>query len=76
LKGLFKCSKKIDSSVKFVDFFVHDILDYSMLNKKQENFLRDLVIVDIRTAIKEILEIQEDKALMKEVHVRTLYKNF
>ena len=31
--GLQKCGKKITSAAKFIDFFVHDILDYTILNK-------------------------------------------
>ena len=36
-KGLRNCGKKIISAVKFIDFFVHDILDYTLLNKKDKN---------------------------------------
>ena len=32
-KNLKKSSKKINSAAKFIDFFVHDILDYTILNK-------------------------------------------
>ena len=31
-EGLMECGKKIVSATKFIDFFVHDMLDYSILN--------------------------------------------
>ena len=38
------------SATKFIDFFVHDILDYTILNKDQKNFIKDQTIFDIREA--------------------------
>ena len=36
--GLRKCGHKLSSASKFIDFFVHDILDYTILNKEALNF--------------------------------------
>jgi len=47
-KGLNACGKKLKSASKFVDFFVHDILDYTMLNKDDTNFTKDIKVFDIR----------------------------
>jgi hypothetical protein len=33
-----ECRKKIKNSSEFVDFFIHDILDYSVINKKESTF--------------------------------------
>ena len=32
-KGLKVCGRKIICAVKFIDYFVHDILDYTLLTK-------------------------------------------
>ena len=64
------------SAVKFIDFFVHDILDYTLLNKKDRNFVKDCSIFNIQTATMEILSILEDKAKMKSIKVRTVYEGF
>lgn len=48
------------SSTKFIDFFIHDILDYTLLIKKEKNFTKNLSIFDIRKAVNEILEILYD----------------
>ena len=40
--GLKESAKKIFSAAKFVDYFVHDILDYTMLNKESQNFVKDI----------------------------------
>jgi hypothetical protein len=45
------------SAAKFIDFFVHDILDYSILNKEEKNFTKALAIFDIREAVNEIIII-------------------
>ena len=55
--------------MKFVDFFVHDILDYTILNKDEKNFNKKISVFDIELAVKEIEEILEDKALLKKIHI-------
>ena len=63
------CTKKIVSSSKFIDYFVHDMLDYTILNKEEKNFMKTEDTFDIREAINEIIEIQEDKILMKSLQI-------
>ena len=46
------------SASKFIDFFVHDILDYTLLNKDQKNFIKNRTQFDVRDAIREIMDIQ------------------
>ena len=50
-KGLNTCGRKMTSSTNFIDFFVHDILDYTILNKDENNFSKDLTIFDIEVAL-------------------------
>ena len=57
LKGLENCGSKMSSAAKFIDYFVHDILDYTILNKEEKNFAKDLKVMDIRKTIEEIVEI-------------------
>jgi len=45
------CGEKLTSACKFVDFFVHDILDYTILNKKDKNFTKIISVFDIREAV-------------------------
>ena len=41
------CVSKISSATKFIDFFVHDILDYTLLNEKEENFMANNTVFNI-----------------------------
>ena len=63
--GLEKCSKKMSSACTFIDFFVHDILDYTILNKDSKNFIKDCKNFSITRAIHEICHILEDKISLK-----------
>lgn len=56
-EGLMDASNRMFSAGKFIDFFVHDILDYTVLNKKESNFTPDLKVFNIKDSIKEILTI-------------------
>ena len=57
------------SATKFIDYFVHDILDYTILNKQEKNFTKNNVVLDVREAINEIMEIMNDKIEMKEIEI-------
>lgn len=74
--GLENCGNKMSSAAKFIDYFVHDILDYTILNKEEKNFAKDIKLMDIRRTIQEIVEIQEDKAKIKDIDIQISYKNF
>lgn len=58
---------KIESGAKFIDFFVHDILDFSVLNNSNKNFTKDEKVFDIREAVAEIVEMQKDKMNMMQI---------
>lgn len=64
------------NAAKFIDFFVHDILDYTILNKDHNKFKPQNQLFDIRDAIIQIIEIQEDKARMKQINITTEYFGF
>jgi len=76
LEKLFKCGSKIFSATKFIDFFVHDILDYTLLNEKEENFMANNTVFDIKTGVNEIKGILEDKVQMKAVNIDVNFNSF
>ena len=49
--------KKIKTGANFIDFFVHDILDYTLLNNNGGKFSKMPKVVDIRESLEEILQI-------------------
>ena len=76
VKDLKCCGQKMISTVKFIDYFVHDILDFTLLNKKDKNFVKDINTFCIKVAVAEIVNILEDKAAFKNITVRTIYTGF
>jgi len=55
---------------------VHDILDYTLLNEKEENFMANNTLFNIKTGIKEISEILKDKVKMKSIHLDVKFDDF
>jgi len=55
------------SATKFTDFFVHDILDYTILTKEDKNFVKNISIFDLKDALNEIQGIVDDKIKMKNI---------
>lgn len=68
-EGLTTCTKKIVSASKFIDYFVHDMLDYTILNKDERNFTKTVEEFNIKNTIHEIIEILQDKISMKSIQV-------
>jgi signal transduction histidine kinase len=64
------------SASKFIDFFVHDLLDYTILNKDAKNFIKNPTIFDINKALLEMCEILEDKSKMKNIEIDIKFKGF
>ena len=50
-----------------MDFFVNDILDFAVLQKDVQGFIKQCSIFDVREAIQETIEILEEKARMKNI---------
>ena len=74
--GLMECGKKIVSATKFIDFFVHDLLDYSILNQEDKEFSKDITRFSILDAVNEIKEIVEDKIHLKNIKCEIQMKGF
>jgi len=64
-KGIGLCGKKIDSAAKFIDYFIHDILDFSILKNGDKSFVPELNLANIRETVTQITEMQEDKINLK-----------
>ena len=63
------CGLKMSSATKFIDFFVHDILDYTMLNKNVNSFVKNISIFNIKDAVDEIVDTLADKAYLKNLDI-------
>jgi hypothetical protein len=55
----------MNSASKFIDFFVHDILDYSILMNNSAAFKPENEVFDIREGIKQIARVHEDSLALK-----------
>ena len=64
------------SATNFIDFFVHDILDYTIITKDEKNFTKNITIFNIKSAVHEILDALHDKVAMKEINVNVKFKGF
>ena len=56
---------------QFIDFFIHDVLDYSVLNNQSKNFIKSPECFEIREAITTVVQMVEDKTLMKKIEIKT-----
>jgi hypothetical protein len=66
----------MQSASKFIDFFVHDVLDYTILNKDSKNFIKNCNNFNLKEAINEINHILEDKSVMKKVNIEIKFVGF
>jgi signal transduction histidine kinase len=60
---------------KFIDYFIHDVLDYSVLNNESNNFIKVMECFEIREVIKIVIQMIEDKTKMKNIEIRTIFKD-
>ena len=61
----------MEHATKYIDFFIGDILDYSVLNEASENFLKEFKTFDIRKAITTVVDMVTDKSIMKTISIET-----
>ena len=57
------------SATKFLDFFVHDMLDYTILNKDEKNFTKNIGVANVKVVLNELLEMMNDKVQMKNISI-------
>ena len=60
--GLETCSDKMGIATKQTYFLMHDILDYSMLTKNSNKYVKQNIVFHLPQAIKEVVEILEEKS--------------
>ena len=60
--GIDNCTRKMSHATKYIDFFIGDILDYSVINKTSENFKKENRTFDIRRAITTVVDLVTDKS--------------
>ena len=60
---------KMATATKFIDFFIHDILDYTIINEGTKNFTKNISIFNVKDAVDEIMDIMADKVNMKDLNV-------
>ena len=60
---------------QFIDFFIHDVLDYSVLFNKSKNFIKTEDNFDILEVITTVIQMIEDKTKMKSIEIKTLLKD-
>ena len=70
------CTIKIKSAGKFIDFFVHDILDYTVLSRDAANFVKSMQVFHAKACVQEIVDILRDKIEMKRNQIETLFQGF
>lgn len=60
---------RIKLGSEFLQFFVDDMLDYTVLKNKERNFKANEFNFDIKTSIQEIVEMHEKNIQQKEISV-------
>ena len=64
------------SASKFIDFFIHDMLDFTIITNKENNFVPNCSVFNIRSAVNEILETLDDKIKLKTITTITKFIGF
>ena len=68
--------KKITSSAQLIDYFIHDMLDYSILNGKSKIFMKNINPFNLKKCIRQIISIMADKIKMKNIQLKLSYSGF
>ena len=76
MNDLIKNGNKLSNAAQFLDYFIHSILDYSVINGKSSNFTKNIEIFDIRDCLNQIVDIMKDKAKMKNINVQQYFEGF
>ena len=64
------------SAAQHIDHYVHDILDYTILDDNEMQFEIDEQVFDVKNAIDDIISIKKDKIVMKDIQLSIEYKGF
>jgi dihydroneopterin aldolase len=75
-RAMKSCGTKITSACNFIDFFVHDVLDYTMLYKNAKNFVKNMELFDVKEAVQDIVQILEDKMNLRDIGCKLTLHDF
>ena len=60
---------------QFIDYFIHDVLDYTVLNNEQNNFIKVSEVFEISEVLNIVIQMIEDKTKMKNIEIKTIFKS-
>ena len=64
------------NQTRLVDYFVHNMLDYSILTNNPQTFTKDKNSFDIYVCINELCTLLQDKVKFKNIKLKILVKGF
>ena len=68
-----KCGRQIFAVAQLIDFFIHDMLDFSVLSEKSENFTKTSVKFDLRETFNFVKEIFFENIAAKQLTLDVEY---
>jgi len=54
-RGLKSCGAKMTSSSQLIDYFIHDILDYTQLSNDKGQLIQNLTVFNVKECINNII---------------------
>ena len=63
------------TSGQFIDYFIHDVLDYTVLNNKQNKFFKKSEVFETSSVLNIVIQMIEDKTKMKNIEIKTVFKS-
>ena len=75
MSGLDSCGSKINTAGSFIDFFIHDVLDYSILENESSKFQKVNEAFLVKDVILVVIQMIEDKTKMKNIGIKTTFKD-
>ena len=69
-------SDRMHSAVKHIEYFMHDIFDYTTLMNESGQFQKIITTYDIRESVEDIMQILMGQIQMKGHQVQTMYEGF
>jgi hypothetical protein len=55
MDGIKMCGSKMKTACLFIDFFIHDVLDYTVLNNNRNNFVKTLETFEVYEVINTVI---------------------
>ena len=68
--SLDECGRQIFAIASYIDFFLHDMLDFSVLSEKAENFVRTIENIDLEETFNFMYEIFHEKLELRKIKMK------